>query len=105
VATKVLTKLLGLDYKIVYKKCVDNKVADALSRHPLHSSLDSACCAISASRPKWLEDIVNNYSDDAYAQDLIAKLAVNNEVVLEFSLLNGLLRYKGRLWVGDSLEL
>jgi hypothetical protein len=27
-----LTKLLGLNYKIVYKKEVDNKVADALSR-------------------------------------------------------------------------
>lgn len=29
---KALTKLMGLNYKIVYKKGVDNKVADALSR-------------------------------------------------------------------------
>jgi len=29
---KALTKLMGLSYQIVYKKGVDNKVADALSR-------------------------------------------------------------------------
>ena len=33
---KSLTKLLGLQYRIVYKKGVDNRVADALSRH-MHS--------------------------------------------------------------------
>ena len=29
---KALTKLMGLRYKILYKKGVDNQVADALSR-------------------------------------------------------------------------
>jgi hypothetical protein len=31
---KVFTKLLGLNYKIIYKKGIDNKVVDALSRRP-----------------------------------------------------------------------
>jgi hypothetical protein len=80
-------------------------VVDSLSRHPLHSSLDSASCALSESQPKWLEDIVGSYFGDAYAQDLIVKLVVNNDVVPGFSLVNGLLRYKGRLWVRDYVEL
>jgi len=35
---KVFTKLLGLQYKIVYKKGSDNRVADALSRKTAHAS-------------------------------------------------------------------
>jgi hypothetical protein len=31
---KVFSKLLGLKYRIVYKKGLDNKVVDALSRNP-----------------------------------------------------------------------
>jgi hypothetical protein len=31
---KVFTKLLDLQYKILYKKGSNNRVADALSRHP-----------------------------------------------------------------------
>jgi hypothetical protein len=35
---KVFTKLLGLQFKIKYKKGVDNRVVDALSRHPQPSA-------------------------------------------------------------------
>jgi hypothetical protein len=48
---KVFSKLLGLQYSIVYKKGSDNRVADALSRRaPGDQSL-----AISTVTPRWLE--------------------------------------------------
>jgi hypothetical protein len=35
---KVFSKLVGLQYKIIYRKCVDNRVSNELSRvvHPSH---------------------------------------------------------------------
>jgi hypothetical protein len=48
---KVFTKLLGLQYKIIYKKGVENRVADALSRRvPDQAELS----AISLVIPDWL---------------------------------------------------
>lgn len=45
---KYLTKLLGYDYKIEYKKGLENKVADALSRRD-HS--DAIYCALTEVKP------------------------------------------------------
>jgi hypothetical protein len=39
---RVFTKLMGLQYKIVYKEGTDNSVADALSRKPHTSQLSLA---------------------------------------------------------------
>jgi hypothetical protein len=38
---KVFTKLLGLDYKVLYKTGVDNKVANALSKRPPETESNS----------------------------------------------------------------
>jgi hypothetical protein len=46
---KVFTKLLGLQYQVVYKKGSDNNAADALSRCP-HPPLE--CAAITVSSPR-----------------------------------------------------
>ena len=44
---KALTKLMGLTYKIIYKKGCDNKVADALSRAQHSTSYQSLPCQLS----------------------------------------------------------
>jgi len=50
---KALTKLMGLSYQIVYKKSIENKVVDALSRVSQAPSYDIS--AISIIRPLWLK--------------------------------------------------
>lgn len=60
---KALTKLMGLSYKIIYKKGSENKVADALSRV---SSLDQYdISALSVIKPVWLQDIQLGYQQDS----------------------------------------
>jgi hypothetical protein len=65
---KVFTKLLGLNYRIVYKKGVDNCVVDALSRKP---SLTSCCLAISSCQPQWLAQLQQSYEGDPNTKDVI----------------------------------
>lgn len=65
---KALTKLMGLDYKIVYKKGTDNHAADALSRRPVSNS---SIYAISTVQPAWLQEIVHSYSADPSCQTLL----------------------------------
>lgn len=47
---KAFVKLMGLQYKIQYKKGVENIVADALSRQ----KIDDALGAISSGQPRWM---------------------------------------------------
>jgi hypothetical protein len=103
---QVFTKLLGLDYQIVYKKGSDNRVADALSRRPVSSDeVQGSCLAMSSSQPKWLEEVVASYDGDELAKELLVKLSVDQHAVPDYTLLQGVLRYKGRVWVGVVPEL
>lgn len=99
---KVFTKLLGLSYRIVYKKGVDNSVADALSRRP-HPTSD--CMTVTSCTPQWLEEVVLGYQSDSMASDLITKLSVKADAVPHFTLVHGVLRYKNRIWLGTNVSL
>lgn len=99
---KVFTKLLGLQYKIIYKKGSDNRVADALSRRPLQ---DLSLCVVSVATLLWMNDIVAGYTKDAKAQQLLATLAVLPNAVNNFQLQQGILKYKGRIWLGTNAAL
>lgn len=99
---KVFTKLLGLQYKIVYKKGVDNRVADALSRRPI---VDTQCAAISSCTPQWLNEVLEGYKCDDTSLSLSSKLSIDPNTVPHFTMHNGLLRYKTRIWIGNNPEL
>jgi hypothetical protein len=98
---KVFTKLLGLHYRIVYRQGTANKAADALSRRP---SVDQVL-AVSVATPQWLESVISSYASDPQAIELITKLSVKADSVPSFTLVNGVLRHKNRVWVGKDPAL
>jgi hypothetical protein len=99
---KLFTKLLGLQKTICYRRGPDNRVADALSRFP---ELGSSCAAVSVALPAWTQAVAASYTTDPAAQDMITKWAIDPNVVPHYTFKEGLLRYKGRLWVGSDPQL
>ena len=97
---KVFVKLIGLHFVIKYKKGISNAAADALSRK---HDVDHIA-AISQASPVWMEHLHQGYGDDAHAKHLLAELSsTESHTNAEgFSLTDGLLRYKGRIWVGTN---
>jgi hypothetical protein len=75
---RVFTKLIGLQYRIVYKVGAQNSVADALSRR-CHDNIQSY--ALSTMVPNWLDEVVAAYSTDSLASELVARLTIAPEDV------------------------
>jgi hypothetical protein len=96
---KAFVKLMGLQYKLVYRKGTDNSAADALSRLPNDHLLNISLC-----RPRWLEIIVEGYEQDAKAKKLLTELAVSTPNSQGYALHQGLIRYKDRVWLGNNVE-
>jgi hypothetical protein len=98
---KLRIKLLGLNYTVEYKQGRTNKVADALSR-ATHSH---QVLAISTIIPKWIEQVLLSYNGNIQCSDMITKLSVDAQAIPHFTLTNGVLRYKQRLYIGDNGDL
>lgn len=98
---KAMAKLAGLSFTIHYKKGQDNKVANALSR--VGSSVTLS--AIFGSTPVWIQEVVNSYVVDPKAQQLLIELAVVSPNTSGYSLPDGLIRYKKKIWVGSNTAL
>ncbi|WVZ85511.1 hypothetical protein U9M48_032433 [Paspalum notatum var. saurae] len=99
---KALTKLMGLQYRICYKKGVDNKVADALSRQPVHQY--SEVYHISSVQPVWLQEVMDAYLTDPVTVKLLSALAIKQPLG-PYTLHNGLIRFHKRIWIPDSMGL
>nr|XP_027071740.1 uncharacterized protein LOC113696535 [Coffea arabica] len=104
---KWLTKLLGLDYEIQYKKGADNGVADALSRRRFEDPLEDMAVshtmyAISSVQPAWMQELVASYEGDNEAQQKIAQLLLDPNAVSDYHLDRGMLKFKDKLYVGSA---
>lgn len=97
---KALTKLLGLQYSIEYKKGCNNQVADALSRHPSLSM--GELLAVTVGTPDWLQEITEGYLVDPLTQQLISKMKEPAHNIKHLVWDDGLLRYKRKIWVGGN---
>lgn len=98
---KVMTRLMGLQFKIVYKIGKENMGADALSRlvH-LH-----AIQAVSMVKPDWMQEVINSHATDPRAQQLLTELAVHSPNTAGYSLQDGIIKYHSQIWVGQNAAL
>jgi hypothetical protein len=97
---KAFFKLLGLQYKIQYKKGLDNKAADALSRQQEPPQL----LAASVITPRWLGIIMEGYQQDEDSKKLLAELALIGTNDKGFSLVDGIIKHHDRIWLGQNKE-
>lgn len=100
---KAFTKLSGLQFQIVYRKGKHNAAADALSRHVPEET--SEFLGISICSPVWLQDILHGYDQDPLALSLLTGLAVNPSSYPHYSLSKGLIKHKGKVWVGNNSNI
>jgi Integrase zinc binding domain len=98
--------LLGFDYEIEYKKDIDNKVIDALSRRDGHSCqfypTSTELFSLSEIIPQWVCDIKLSYVDDGWIKGLQLKLNSPSTQNHHLTSHQGILRKKGRICVGGT---
>lgn len=124
---KWITKLLGYSFVIDYKKGKENVVGDALSRkfgseelakqQELSEAVSCLFCIdfqddtnnslflISFPNPTWIEELKASYQVDAEVQQILQSIVGSSEATGKFSLQNGLLLYKGKIYLGRNCSL
>lgn len=103
---KGISKLLGLDYMILYKKGIDNKVADALSRRSIQRKDDQQLLGLhSVVVLTWMQYLAISYDGNPKSEELIQQLSVDPAAVKDYQFKNEILFYKGRMLVGTSTKL
>jgi hypothetical protein len=96
-----MRKLAGLQFKFAYKKGSENKVANALSRVGFHFHLHSVSTVV----PVWVQEVMNSYQTDTTASVLLQELAITQSNYLGYSLVDGVIRYKNKIWIGSNSAL
>jgi hypothetical protein len=99
---KLYTKLVGLQYKIVYKPRASNQAADTLSRH---LEPPAQLNTISTLIPAWLADVVSGYDRDPSALKLIQELSLAPDSRPPYTLTDGILHLRDHIWIGSNNEL
>jgi len=98
-----VSKLLGYDFLVEYKKGQDNKVADALSRRFEEDEPVVQLSVISYPTLEWLKELKDSYLTDAHMLEIMQKFHAG-VLSPQFSLRDDILLYKERLYIGPTLR-
>jgi transposase InsO family protein len=100
---KWVTKILGYDFEIVYKKGKQNVVADALSRKD--EDVEAFLCAISIIQPDWIIEARDEWKNDEKVWTLIQRLQQDSSASDTFTWKNDSLWYRDRLYLCKNSQL
>jgi hypothetical protein len=100
---KWVTKILGYDFEIVYKKGKQNVVADALSRKD--EDVEAFLYGISIIQPDWIIEAKDKWKNDEKVWTLIQRLQEDSSTSDTFTWKNDSLWYRDRLYLCKKSQL
>ena len=98
---KGMSKMMGLNCTIQYRKRKENTAVDGLSR--CHE--EGSATPITLVVPEWYQEVMNNYEGDEKIKELLERLAAGAKKEEGYTLVEGMLRYQGTVVIGDNAEL
>jgi hypothetical protein len=99
-----VSKLLGYDFMVEYKKWRDNKVADALSRKDEENLQEVSLSVISYPTLDWLSDLKSSYDQDPKILSLLKQIQEGTSTDNRYTMKEDILPYKKRLYVREPLK-
>lgn len=61
--------------------------------------------SISSAQPLWIQEALNAYVTNPYAQELLSQLALHSPNEQGFSLYNGIIRQGNQIWIAENAAL
>ena len=100
---KWVTKVLGYEFEIIYKKGKLNVVADSLSRK--NEEVEALVCAISIIQPYLITEARDEWKKDKEVWTLIQNLQQDPSTSNTFSWKNDSIWYKDHLYICKNSQL